>query len=66
MTARGASKRQDIGRQQARTVASTLEIMTVSLGANMRQTGILRPLPQPAPAIEHDDHKPVHAHPGEH
>ena len=65
----GASRRQNIGRQQARTVAETLEMMTVSLGAGTRQTGILRPLPpRVAPAEEdHDEHhSPAHADPGEH
>jgi NADH-quinone oxidoreductase subunit J len=62
----GASRRQDIGKQQSRTVAETLEMMTVSLGAGSRQSGILRPLPPPAPPAEEDEHKPVHAHPGEH
>ena len=44
-------------------------MMTVGLRAGTRQTGILRPLPPPAPAgrRRHDEeHKPVHAHPGEH
>ena len=62
----GATRRQDIGRQQARNVADTLQIMTVALGAGTRQTGILRPLPPPAPAEEEQEHKPAHAHPGEH
>ena len=62
----GASRRQDIGKQQSRTVAETLEMMTVSLGAGSRQSGILRPLPPPAAPAEEEDHKPAHAHPGEH
>ncbi len=62
----GASRRQDITRQQSRTVEDTLLMMTVSLGAGSRQTGILRPLPPPAPPAQEDEHKPVHAHPGEH
>jgi NADH-quinone oxidoreductase subunit J len=62
----GASRRQDIGKQQSRTVAETLQMMTVSLGAGSRQSGILRPLPPPASPAEEDEHKPVHAHPGEH
>ena len=61
----GASRRQDITRQQARSVSSTLEIMTVSLNAGARASGgFLRPRPEPVPAG--DDHKPDHAHPGEH
>ena len=62
----GASRRQNIVKQQSRTVSETLEMMTVSLGAGSRQSGILRPLPPPAAPAEEDEHKPVHAHPGEH
>ena len=62
----GASLRQNIARQQARNVGETLSIMTVALRAGTRQTGILRPLPPPAPVEEEQEHKPVHAHPGEH
>ncbi len=63
----GASRRQDITRQQARSVASTLEMMTVSLNAGTTQNGgFLRPRPEPVPAAEQDEHKPEHAHPGEH
>ena len=62
----GASLRQNIARQQARNVGETLSIMTVALRAGTRQTGILRPLPPPAPMEEEQEHKPVHARPGEH
>ncbi len=63
----GASRRQDITRQQSRTVRSTLEIMTVSLNAGTDATGgFLRPRPDPVPAGEQDELKPEHAHPGEH
>ncbi len=62
----GASLRQNIARQQSRTVVDTLSIMTVGLGAGTRQTGILRPLPPPSTPAEREDAKPVHAHPGEH
>ena len=63
----GASRRQDITRQQARTVRSTLEIMTVSLNAGTNATGgFLRPHPEPMSPAEHDELKPEHAHPGEH
>ena len=63
----GASRRQDITRQQARSVSSTLEIMTVSLNAGTDMLGgFLRPRPEPVSAGEHDEHKPDHAHPGEH
>ena len=62
----GASKRQSIAAQNARTVASTLEVMTISLGAGTNHTGIIRPrVPVPAQADE-DAHKPEHVHPGEH
>ena len=63
----GASRRQDITRQQTRSVSSTLEIMTVSLNAGTDMLGgFIRPRPEPVPAGEHDEHKPDHAHPGEH
>ena len=62
----GASRRQNLSHQHARTMANTLEMMTVSLGAGSRQTGIRRPLPTPAPVTDEDEHKPAHAHPGEH
>ena len=67
---RYGARRQDIAAQQARSVASTLQIMTIGLGAGTARTGIIRPLP-PAPAeLEAEDahqaHKPEHAHPGEH
>ena len=65
---RQTSKRQDISRQNARTVAETLEIMTVRYGAGTNVTGILRPKPEPAlvhadEAHEHGVGKPG---PGEH
>jgi NADH-quinone oxidoreductase subunit J len=63
---RGASRRQNIVNQQARSVSSTLEIMTIGLGAGTKITGIIRPKPPEAAPADHDDHKPVHAHPGEH
>jgi NADH-quinone oxidoreductase subunit J len=64
---RGASRRQNIGDQQARSVASTLEIMTIGLGAGTGVTGIIRPLPPASPAgDDHHEHTPAHAHPGEH
>ena len=63
---RKTSRRQNIGAQQSRRVADTLEVMTIGLGVGAGQTGILRPKPAPMPAKADDDHKPVHAHPGEH
>ena len=68
----GASRRQDITRQQARTVGDTMQMMTLSLGAGtgIGKSGFLRPLPPPAPVQEeedaHQEQKPEHAHPGEH
>ncbi len=62
----GASRRQNITRQQARTVSDTMQMMTLSLGSGTRQTGFLRPLPPPVPIEEQQEQKPVYAHPGEH
>ncbi|MEJ1975399.1 MAG: NADH-quinone oxidoreductase subunit J [Acetobacteraceae bacterium] len=63
---RGDYRRQDIARQQARTVADTLEVMTISLGAGTKQTGIIRPHVAPAPEAEPEPaHEHAH-HPGEH
>lgn len=63
----GATRKQNIARQQHRSVASTLQVMDVPLRASMRQVGIIRPLPEPA-LVTHDDddHSHAHAHPGEH
>jgi hypothetical protein len=52
-----------MARQQARTVASTLETMTIALGAGTKQTGIIRPHVAPVPT---DEPEHEHAHPGEH
>jgi NADH-quinone oxidoreductase subunit J len=62
----GAVRRQDIARQQARTVKSTLAVIDVPLGVGAAAIGIFRPLPEPVAAEEADEHKPAHAHPGEH
>ncbi len=63
----GASLRQNMARQQARTAGETMSILTLGLHAPARQTEFLRPLPPPALAGEEDqENKPVHAHPGEH
>ncbi len=40
---RDASRRQNIGVQQGRNVADTLEVMTIGLGIGTGQTGIIRP-----------------------
>jgi NADH-quinone oxidoreductase subunit J len=64
---RGASKRQDIAAQQARSVATTLQVMTIGLGVGTAQTGIIRPLPPlPSPAEQEAEHAHAHASPGEH
>jgi len=64
--ARPDTRRQNITRQQTREVAETLSTLTVRLGAGVRETGILRPLPEPAAdAPVHDpEHEPHIA--GEH
>ena len=63
----GRSRRQDITRQQSRSVSSTLELLTVSLNAGTDMSGgFLRPLPEKVAAGADDEHKPEHAHPGEH
>jgi NADH-quinone oxidoreductase subunit J len=54
---RGTSKRQSIERQKARTVESTLEMMTIGLRAGTNVTGIIRPIPKPEPAAE-PEHAP--------
>ena len=66
---RATSKRQSIARQNARTVADTLEIMPVAFGAGTNVTGILRPKPEPALALMQDEsheHGVGKAGPGEH
>ena len=60
---RPRSRRQDIGRQVARTAADTLVMVDVPSGAGIRETGILRPLePEPEAAAAEDSH----AHHGGH
>ena len=51
---RGATRRQSIARQNARTVADTLEIMPVAIGAGTNVTGIIRPKVDPAPVLVHE------------
>ena len=66
---RTTSRRQSIDRQNARSVADTLEIMPVAYGAGTNATGIIRPKPEPKPLVAADE---PHAHgvglpgPGEH
>ena len=62
----GASKRQNVARQEARTVAGTLQFMSVSIGSAAPKAGFLRPLPQTLAPADADEMKPTHAHPGEH
>ena len=50
---RKTSKRQSIARQNARSVADTLELMPVTYGAGTNVTGIIRPKPEPALALTH-------------
>ena len=51
---RTTTRRQSIARQNARTVADTLEIMPVAIGAGTNITGIIRPKPDPVPAHAHE------------
>ncbi|MSO99736.1 MAG: NADH-quinone oxidoreductase subunit J [Acetobacteraceae bacterium] len=53
---RKTSKHQNIGTQTRRTVAETLEIVTISLGAGTTESGgFLRPkAPEPEPQPEHE------------
>jgi len=66
---RTTSRRQDIARQNARTVADTLEIMPVRFGVGTNITGIIRPKRDPEPVLAADE---PHTHgvglpgPGEH
>jgi NADH-quinone oxidoreductase subunit J len=57
---RKTSRHQDIRMQTSRTVAETLEVVTISLGAGTTQSGgFLRPRvaePEPEPEPVHDDH----------
>ena len=67
---RGTSRRQVIARQNARTPADTLEMLTIPLGAGTDITGILHPKPEPALAGPHADEEHHHGvglpGPGEH
>ncbi len=61
---RGISRRQDIGRQIARTSANTLVMMDVRNGAGIDELGILRPpVDEPEPVAEAHD---THSHTGGH
>ncbi len=51
---RGATRRQSIARQNARTVADTLEIMPVAIGAGTDITGIIRPKAEPVATHAHE------------
>ena len=66
---RTAVKRQDIARQNARSVGDTLAVVRVPLGAGMKSTGIYRPKePEPVPvaADEPHEHGVGKPGPGEH
>jgi NADH-quinone oxidoreductase subunit J len=57
---RKTSRHQSIRRQTERTVAETLEMLTVSLGTGVKQSDILRPKePEAAPE---EDHAPAGGH----
>jgi NADH-quinone oxidoreductase subunit J len=45
---RQASRRQDVGRQTARRVAETLQMVHLEFGAGVTKSAIIRPLPDPA------------------
>jgi NADH-quinone oxidoreductase subunit J len=53
---RKSSRHQSIRAQTERTVAETLEMVPVALGAGVRTTGIFRPKPPEEPALEDADH----------
>lgn len=53
---RTTSRRQNIARQNARTVADTLEIMPVRFGAGTNVTGIIRPKREPEPVLADEPH----------
>ena len=58
------SRHQNIARQVGRTVAETLVMIDVPIGAGLRETGLLRPLePAAEPAEEHE---PAGGHHGHH
>jgi NADH-quinone oxidoreductase subunit J len=66
---RKTSRHQDIRRQTERTVAQTLELISVSVGAGVREVGIRRPLvsepvePETTSPYEDEDHG--HGHGGD-
>lgn len=53
---RSTSRHQNIRRQTERQVAETLEVLSVSLGAGVRETGIYRPKPPEVAAPRHAAH----------
>jgi NADH-quinone oxidoreductase subunit J len=56
---RKTSRHQNIRMQTSRTVAETLEMVDVAVGAGIKELGIYRKLPEPAP-------EPAHAEAGDH
>jgi NADH-quinone oxidoreductase subunit J len=57
---RRTSRHQDITRQTSRTSADTIEVLTVSLGAGIRELGIYRPKPPAETAPK--EHAPAGDH----
>jgi NADH-quinone oxidoreductase subunit J len=53
---REGTRRQNITRQQTRSVANTLSSVNIRIGAGVQELGILRPLPDEAPAEEEHEH----------
>ena len=56
LRARRTSRHQDIRRQTDRQVTETLEVLSVSLGAGVRETGIYRPKPPEVARPKHPAH----------
>ncbi|HTR17555.1 MAG TPA: NADH-quinone oxidoreductase subunit J [Acetobacteraceae bacterium] len=62
---RRTSRRQDIARQQARSVADTLEVMQIGVGVGVKEIGILRPkAPEPERIEDHPEAAPAIGHHG--
>ena len=53
---RTTTRRQDIARQNARTMSDTLEIMPVGFGVGTNITGIIRPKREPEPVLADEPH----------
>jgi NADH-quinone oxidoreductase subunit J len=59
---RTGTRRQNITVQQTRSVADTLEVLQVRLGAGVQELGIYRPKPKDAQDEEHETHEPAGGH----